>query len=123
MLGAWSIRNRVPAPTDDRFSDTVLVVCPSVTIRERHKELAPVRGDLRLYRIRQLVPPEHTKDLCRAEVPTGWSSTTRPATSAVALGGASGAEGNLAGHASRAKVGENLPHPMFLEHSFANEHI
>ena len=28
MLTAWSILNRVSAPRDDRFSDTVLFVCP-----------------------------------------------------------------------------------------------
>ena len=34
MLAAWSILNRVAASTDDRFSDTILIVCPNVTIRE-----------------------------------------------------------------------------------------
>lgn len=34
MLSAWSILNRVAAPTDDRFSDTILIVCLNVTIRE-----------------------------------------------------------------------------------------
>ena len=41
MLSAWSILNRVASPTDDRFSDTVLIVCPNVTIRERLQELTP----------------------------------------------------------------------------------
>ncbi|MGO8658257.1 hypothetical protein ACC771_22080, partial [Rhizobium ruizarguesonis] len=31
MLASWSILNRVAAPRDDRFSDTVLIVCPNVT--------------------------------------------------------------------------------------------
>ncbi len=68
MLAAWSILNRVAEPTDDRFSDTVLVVCPNVTIRERLKELDPALGDLSLYRTRQLVPPQRMEDLRRGEV-------------------------------------------------------
>jgi len=68
MLAAWSILNRVAAPTDDRFSDTILVVCPNVTIRERLQELDPARGDLSLYRTRQLVPPHHMEALRRGEV-------------------------------------------------------
>jgi type III restriction enzyme len=68
MLAAWSILNRVAAPTDDRFTDTVLIVCPNVTIRERLQELDPARGDLSLYRTRQLVPPRRMENLRRGEV-------------------------------------------------------
>uniref|UniRef100_A0A1W6STP2 Hydrolase n=2 Tax=Nitrosospira lacus TaxID=1288494 RepID=A0A1W6STP2_9PROT len=68
MLAAWSILNRVAAPTDDRFSDTVLIVCPNVTIRERLQELDPALGDLSLYRTRQLVPPHRMEELRRGEV-------------------------------------------------------
>lgn len=68
MLAAWSILNRVAAPTDDRFSDTLLIVCPNVTIRERLQELDPALGDLSLYRTRQLVPPHRMEDLRRGEV-------------------------------------------------------
>lgn len=68
MLAAWSILNRVGAPRDDRFSDTVLIVCPNVTIRERLQELDPALGDLSLYRTRQLVPPHRMEDLRRGEV-------------------------------------------------------
>lgn len=68
MLTAWSLLNRVMAPTDDRFSDTVLVVCPNVTIRERLQELDPALGDNSLYRTRQLVPPHRMEDLRRGEV-------------------------------------------------------
>ena len=42
---------------DNRFSDTILIVCPNVTIRERLRELDPAFGDLSLYRTRQLVHP------------------------------------------------------------------
>lgn len=68
MMAAWSILNRVAAPTDDRFSDTVLIVCPNVTIRERLKELDPLLGDLSLYRTRQLVPVQRMEELRRGEV-------------------------------------------------------
>ncbi|WP_310596207.1 BPTD_3080 family restriction endonuclease [Sphingomonas sp.] len=68
MLAAWSILNRVAAPRDDRFSDTVLIVCPNVTIRERLRELDPALGDLSLYRTRQLVPPHRMEELRRGEV-------------------------------------------------------
>ncbi|MBW1708174.1 MAG: DEAD/DEAH box helicase family protein, partial [Deltaproteobacteria bacterium] len=35
MLAAWSILNKVNNRGDGRFSDTVLVVCPNVTIKNR----------------------------------------------------------------------------------------
>ena len=68
MLAAWSILNRVASPRDDRFSDTVLIVCPNVTIRERLQELDPALGDLSLYRTRQLVPVHRMEELRRGEV-------------------------------------------------------
>lgn len=68
MLAAWSILNRVATPTDDRFSDTILIVCPNVTIRERLQELDPAFGDSSLYRTRQLVPPHRMEELRRGEV-------------------------------------------------------
>jgi len=39
MLAAWSILNKVNDNSDGRFSDTVLIVCPNVTIRNRLGEL------------------------------------------------------------------------------------
>ena len=68
MLAAWSILNRVASPRDDRFSDTILIVCPNVTIRERLQELDLALGDLSLYRTRQLVPPHRMEELRRGEV-------------------------------------------------------
>ena len=56
MLAAWSIINSREAPRDQRFSDTVLVVCPSVTIRNRLRELDPASGEGSIYRTRDLVP-------------------------------------------------------------------
>jgi type III restriction enzyme len=41
MLAAWSILNKQADRGDARFSDTVLIVCPNVTIRRRLGELDP----------------------------------------------------------------------------------
>ena len=41
MLSAWSILNKISDPTDKRFSDAILIVCPNVTIRDRLQELQP----------------------------------------------------------------------------------
>ncbi|NNU63048.1 BPTD_3080 family restriction endonuclease [Ochrobactrum soli] len=68
MLAGWSILNSVASPRDDRFSDTILIVCPNVTIRERLQELDPSLGDLSLYRTRQLVPVHRMEELRRGEV-------------------------------------------------------
>jgi type III restriction enzyme len=68
MLAGWSILNSVASPRDDRFSDTILIVCPNVTIRERLQELDPGLGDLSLYRTRQLVPVHRMEELRRGEV-------------------------------------------------------
>ncbi|MGH7084814.1 MAG: hypothetical protein ACREFN_07455, partial [Acetobacteraceae bacterium] len=45
MLSAWSILNKIADRTDARFSDTVLIVCPNITIRSRLSELDPARGE------------------------------------------------------------------------------
>lgn len=57
MLAAWSILNKQNTRGDRRYSDTVVVVCPNVTIRNRLAELDPARGEASLYRSRDLVPP------------------------------------------------------------------
>jgi len=57
MLAAWSILNKVNDRSDARYSDVVLVVVPSVTIRDRDHELDPELGEASLYRTRDLVPP------------------------------------------------------------------
>ena len=60
MLAAWSILNKLSAGKDRSrtrmFSDTVLAVCPNVTIRNRLAELDPALGEASLYRTRDLVP-------------------------------------------------------------------
>ena len=84
MLAAWSILNRVASPTDDRFSDTILVVCPNVTIRERLQEIDPALGDQSIYRTRQLVPPHRMEELRRGEVMiANWHRLARKETSTV----------------------------------------
>jgi type III restriction enzyme len=73
MLAAWSILNKVAAKADNRFSETVLVVCPNVTIRNRLQELDPSHGEASLYRTRDLVPGHLLSDLCRGRVlVTNW---------------------------------------------------
>lgn len=73
MLAAWSILNKVNDRSDGRFSDTVLVVCPNVTIRNRLAELDPAAGEASLYRKRDLVP-EHLMTVLRRGrvVITNW---------------------------------------------------
>lgn len=68
MVAAWSILNKVGNRSDARFSDTVLAVCPNVTIRNRLRELDPRAGEASLYRTRDLVPPHLMPDLARGRV-------------------------------------------------------
>jgi type III restriction enzyme len=73
LLAAWSILNKVADLSDGRFSDTVLVVCPNVTIRNRLAELDPARGSASLYRTRDLVPVHQMADLAKGKVVvTNW---------------------------------------------------
>ena len=73
MLAAWSILNKVADRGDARFSDTVLMVCPNVTIRRRLNELDPAEGEASLYRTRDLVPDSMMPDLVRGRVViTNW---------------------------------------------------
>ncbi|MBU6151148.1 MAG: DEAD/DEAH box helicase family protein, partial [Chloroflexi bacterium] len=39
MLSAWSILNKVANPQAPEYSDTVLILCPNITIRDRLQEL------------------------------------------------------------------------------------
>ena len=68
MLAAWSILNKIAARGDRRYSDTVLVVCPNVTIRNRLEELKPQGGEASLYRTRDLVPPHLMSSLAQGSV-------------------------------------------------------
>lgn len=68
MLAAWSILNKTANRGDKRFSDSVLAVCPNVTIRTRLAELNPQLGEASIYRTRDLVPPAMMNDLRRGRV-------------------------------------------------------
>ena len=73
MIAAWSILNKVADRGDPRFSDTVLIVCPNVTIRSRLGELDPATGDASLYRTRDLVPEAMMPDLAHGRmIITNW---------------------------------------------------
>ncbi len=73
MTAAWSILNKISSRSDNRFSDTVLVVCPNVTIRSRLQELDPRAGEASIYRVRDLVPSHLMPDLMRGRViVTNW---------------------------------------------------
>jgi type III restriction enzyme len=78
MLAAWSILNKVTDPPNGIYSDTVLIVCPNVTIRDRLQELDPERDELSLYRSRELVPAHRMTELRRGEVfVTNWHNLER----------------------------------------------
>jgi type III restriction enzyme len=73
MLSAWSILNKVADRGDARFSDTVLIVAPNVTIRSRLGELDPATGAASLYRTRDLVPESLMPDLAKGRmIITNW---------------------------------------------------
>ena len=68
MLAAWSILNKAADRSDARFSETVLVVCPNVTIRNRLQEIDPRHGAASLYRTRDLVPERLMPELQKGRV-------------------------------------------------------
>jgi type III restriction enzyme len=73
MLVAWSILNKLANRTSRVHSDSVVVICPNVTIRDRLRELDPAAGDASIYRTRRLVPPELMPQLARGRVfVTNW---------------------------------------------------
>src|SRR6266540_1041417 len=73
MLAAWSILNKLADRSNPLFSDTVLVVCPNVTIRSRLRELDPSEGEASIYRTRDLVPERLMPELRRGRViVTNW---------------------------------------------------
>ncbi len=73
MLAAWSILNKLADRANPLFSDTILVVCPNVTIRSRLRELNPDEDEASVYRTRDLVPPHLMPELRRGKiVVTNW---------------------------------------------------
>jgi type III restriction enzyme len=78
MLAAWSILNKVNNPKAPEYSDTVLILCPNITIRDRLQELKPEKDELSLYRTRELVPAHRMTELRRGEVfVTNWHNLER----------------------------------------------
>jgi type III restriction enzyme len=78
MLAAWSILNKVANQQAPDYADTILIVCPNVTIRDRLAELDPNLDELSLYRTRQLVPLHRMPDLRKGEVfITNWHKLER----------------------------------------------
>jgi len=73
MLSAWSILNKVANQQAAEYSDTVLIVCPNVTIRDRLRELDPALDEASLYRTRELVPLHRMPELRQGDVVvTNW---------------------------------------------------
>lgn len=73
MLAAWSILNKVSNAQAAGYSDTVLIVCPNVTIRDRLRELDPALDEASLYRTRELVPLHRMPQLRQGDViVTNW---------------------------------------------------
>ena len=70
MLAAWSVLNKVNNKGDQRFSDSILVVCPNVTIRDRLAELNPQKHEASIYRTRDLVPPAMMPQLKQGRILT-----------------------------------------------------
>jgi type III restriction enzyme len=78
MLAAWSILNKISNVQAPEHSDTVLILCPNITIRDRLQELDPNRDEASLYRTRDLVPSHRMPDLRRGEVLiTNWHNLER----------------------------------------------
>jgi type III restriction enzyme len=68
MLAGWSILNKVSNTQAAEYSDTVLIICPNVTIRDRLRELDPSLDEASLYRTRELVPVHRMSQLRQGDV-------------------------------------------------------
>ncbi|MEW4568509.1 BPTD_3080 family restriction endonuclease [Tautonia sp. JC769] len=67
MLVAWHALNKAARPQDPRFSDSFLIVCPGITIRDRLRVLLPNDPE-NYYRQRDILPPEQMEQLGRAKI-------------------------------------------------------
>ncbi|MFZ0666939.1 MAG: DEAD/DEAH box helicase family protein, partial [Acidimicrobiales bacterium] len=67
MLIAWLSLNKSASSTDNRFSDSFLIVTPGITIRDRLRVLLPSDPD-NYYRAFDLVPPHLQGQLGQAKV-------------------------------------------------------
>lgn len=72
MIIAWSILNKIYNKKDKRFSDSVLVVCPNLTVKERLSVLKPSNPD-NYYEKFELVPPSLIPVLTKGKIMiTNW---------------------------------------------------
>lgn len=72
MLIAWQVLNKLAYPSDGRFSDTVLIVCPNLTVRERLQVLLPMNPG-NYYGKFDIVPQGMTEWLLQARFEiTNW---------------------------------------------------
>ncbi len=67
MLIAWQALNKLANPQDARFSDTVLIVTPGITIRDRLRVLLP-NDPRNYYRQRDILPSELMTELNKAKI-------------------------------------------------------
>jgi type III restriction enzyme len=72
MVAAWSILNKIANRQDARFADSVLVVCPNLTVKERLAVLRPQEAG-NYYEKFDLVPNGYRDMLARGRVfVTNW---------------------------------------------------
>jgi type III restriction enzyme len=67
MVIAWHTLNKVADPQNKLFSDSFLVVCPGITIRDRLRVLLPSDPE-NYYRALEIVPPEDMSKMGQAKV-------------------------------------------------------
>lgn len=67
MVIAWQVLNKVANPRDERFSKYVLVVAPSLTVRERLSVLLPSHPE-NYYDEFRIVPPDLMENLYQARL-------------------------------------------------------
>jgi type III restriction enzyme len=78
MLIAWSVLNKARQPTDRRYSDAVLVLCPNLTVKERLAVLRPA-DPRNFYEAFDLVPQGFYTALLAAKVMvTNWHVLAMP---------------------------------------------
>lgn len=72
MVVSWSVLNKAASPTDTRFADAALVVCPNLTVKERLSGLDPHRVPNE-YETFGLIPPNLAGLMGQARVMvTNW---------------------------------------------------
>ncbi|MBA3725545.1 MAG: DEAD/DEAH box helicase family protein [Armatimonadetes bacterium] len=67
MLIAWQVLNKATSPQDARFTESFLIVCPGITIRDRLRVLMP-NDSGSYYRERDLIPGDSVQQLGGAKI-------------------------------------------------------